>query len=205
MAGPVGRIDEIVVDCRDPVQLATFWAALLGVTPHVRHSTWATVRDPEQGLVVAFQEVPEPKTGKNRFHIDVRVAALEEAIAACLNLGATVEGAIIDDADGSFQVMLDPEGHEPGDLIDHAYLPAMEIAARRPMLVVMRRAGSAGVGRVGGTHPVPDRHSGMDQPSKRPRSGTSLIPALRSASKRGCARRAAAPDRRPYATEGATG
>ncbi len=112
MAGPVGRIDEIVVDCRDPVKLATFWAALLGVTPHVRDSTWATVRDPEQGLVVAFQEVPEPKSGKNRLHIDVQVAALEEAIGACVSLGAKVEGAIIDDADGSFQLMLDPEGHE---------------------------------------------------------------------------------------------
>ncbi len=112
MPGPVGRVDEIVVDCRDRVKLATFWAALLRVTPHVRDSTRATVPDPEQGLVVAFQEVPEPKSGKNRLHIDVQVAALEEAIAACLNLGATVEGAIIDDADGSFQVMLDPEGHE---------------------------------------------------------------------------------------------
>ncbi len=112
MPGPVGRIDEIVIDCRDRVKLATFWAALLRVTPHVRDSTRATVPDPEQGLVVAFQEVPEPKSGKNRLHIDVRVVALEEAIAASVTLGATVEGAIIDDADGSFQVMLDPEGHK---------------------------------------------------------------------------------------------
>ncbi len=112
MARSVGRIDEIVVDCRDPMRLATFWAALLGVTPTVRDATWATVRDPEKGLVVAFQEVPEPKTGKNRLHIDIRVADLESATAECVVLGATAEGPIVDDAQGSFQVMLDPEGHE---------------------------------------------------------------------------------------------
>lgn len=112
MARSVGRIDEIVVDCHNPKELAAFWAALLGVTPEVRDATWATVRDPEKGLVVAFQEVPEPRIGKNRLHIDVRVADLDRATAECVLLGATVEGPIIEDADGSFQVMLDPEGHE---------------------------------------------------------------------------------------------
>ncbi len=112
MAAAVGRIDEIVVDCREPAKLATFWGALLGVTPKVRDATWATVRDPENGLVVAFQEVPEPKAGKNRLHLDVRVADLEAATAACVGLGGTADGPIIEDADGSFQVMRDPEGHE---------------------------------------------------------------------------------------------
>ena len=108
----VAWIDEIVVDCGEPAKLARFWGALLGVTPKVRDATWATVRDPENGFVVAFQEVPEPKVGKNRLHIDVRVADLEEATAACVALGAVAEGPIVEDADGSFQVMRDPEGHE---------------------------------------------------------------------------------------------
>jgi predicted enzyme related to lactoylglutathione lyase len=112
MARSVGRIDEIVVDCRNPRKLATFWATVLGVTPKVRDATWATIRDPESGLILAFQEVPEPKTGKNRLHIDVRVADLERSTAECVLLGATAEGPIIEDTDGSFQVMLDPEGHE---------------------------------------------------------------------------------------------
>ncbi len=111
MVGSIGRIDEIVIDCRDPEKLATFWAALLGVAPAVQ-DTWATLRDPENGLVVAFQEVPEPKAGKNRLHLDVRVADLEEATAACVILGATADGPVVEDADGSFQVMFDPEGHE---------------------------------------------------------------------------------------------
>lgn len=111
MATAVGRVDAIVVDCRDPATLATFWGALLGVAPAIRDRTWATVRDPG-GLVVAFQEVPEPKVAKNRVHIDIRVSDLGPATAACVGLGATVDGAVTEDEDGSFQVMLDPEGHE---------------------------------------------------------------------------------------------
>ncbi len=108
----VGRINEIVVDCRDPGKLSAFWGALLGVEPTIRETAWATVRDPASGLVVAFQAVPEPKTGKNRLHIDVQVADLADATAACVVLGATPEGPVIEDAHGAFQVMLDPEGHE---------------------------------------------------------------------------------------------
>lgn len=108
----VGRVDEIVVGCRDPAELATFWGALLGVEPKVRDATWATVREPDSGLVVAFQAVPEPKAGKNRVHIDIRVAHLEEAVAACVALGAAAEGPIKTDDEGSFQVMTDPEGNE---------------------------------------------------------------------------------------------
>ena len=108
----VGRVDEIVVDCRDPAKLATFWAGLFGVEPKIRDATWATVRDPEGGLVVAFQEVPEPKAGKNRVHIDIRVAHLEDAVAACVALGAAADGPIRTDDEGSFQVMSDPEGNE---------------------------------------------------------------------------------------------
>ena len=108
----VGRVDEIVVDCRDPATLATFWAGLFGVEPKIRDATWATVRASDSGLVVAFQEVPEPKAGKNRVHIDIRVAHLEEAVAACVAIGAVAEGPIKADDQGSFQVMSDPEGNE---------------------------------------------------------------------------------------------
>lgn len=108
----VGRVDEIVVDCRDPANLATFWAALFGVEPKIRDTSWATVRESDSGLRVAFQEVPEPKVGKNRVHIDIRVAHLEEAVAACVALGATAEGPIKADDEGWFQVMSDPEGNE---------------------------------------------------------------------------------------------
>ncbi len=98
MPVPVGRLDEIVVDCRDATKLARFWGALLGVPPAIRDATWATVRDPRNDLVVAFQQVPEPKSGKNRVHVDLRVADIEDARAACVALGATAVGAVVEDA-----------------------------------------------------------------------------------------------------------
>ena len=112
MGEAVGRIGQIVVDCLHPTTLARFWGVLLGAQPALQDPSWASVRDPRSGLVVAFQEVPEPKSGKNRLHIDLEVSNLENATTACIALGATAEGPVVDDDDGSFQVMLDPEGHE---------------------------------------------------------------------------------------------
>ena len=112
MGEAVGRIGEIVVDCLDPAKLAAFWGALLGRQPTIRDASWASVRVPGSGLVMAFQKVPEPKTGKNRLHIDLEVADLKVATAACVVLGATAMGPVIEDDEGSFQVMFDPEGHE---------------------------------------------------------------------------------------------
>lgn len=108
----IGRINEIVVDCLDPTVLATFWSAVLGADAVVTDPDWATVRDRLTGLSVAFQRVTEPKRVKNRVHLDIEVHELAPAVAGCLALGATAVASVIDDEDGAFQVMLDPEGHE---------------------------------------------------------------------------------------------
>ncbi len=112
MDGPVGTIDELVVDCLDPNRLATFWAAVLGREVFVRTPDWVIVSDPSGGLRIAFQRVPEPKQGKNRLHLDVEVADIADATERCVALGATATGPVIKDEQGRFQVMLDPEGHE---------------------------------------------------------------------------------------------
>jgi len=109
---PVGRIDEIVVDCLDPARLATFWSAVFATDAVVRDPDWATVRDPATQLTVAFQRVPEPKQVKNRLHLDVAVPELASATASCVALGASAVGGVVHDEQGAFQVMLDPEGHE---------------------------------------------------------------------------------------------
>ena len=112
MTDAVGRLGAVVVDCHDPASLATFWAAVAGGEPVVRDVAWATVRLPDTGIVIDFQQVPEPKAGKNRLHLDVQVVDLAAATAACVGLGAAAAGPVVVDEDGSFQVMLDPEGHE---------------------------------------------------------------------------------------------
>jgi predicted enzyme related to lactoylglutathione lyase len=112
MNDPIGRIEAVVVDCRDPATLARFWATMLGVEPLVRDATWANVPEPAGGTVLAFQQVPEPKAGKNRLHLDVHVADIAVATARCTELGATVRGRVVTDEQGRFQVMADPEGNE---------------------------------------------------------------------------------------------
>ena len=70
---PVGRLQEVVIDCVDPRRLATFWQQVLGGEIRVESDEWVLVAAPDGGASVSFQRVPEPKAGKNRVHLDVRV------------------------------------------------------------------------------------------------------------------------------------
>lgn len=107
----IGRIDEVVFDCAEPALLAQFWAGVLGGDPTVRDDSWHYVDVP--GFTrLAFQRVPESKSGKNRLHLDVDVPDISAAVTQALALGASVVGERHSDAAGSFQVLLDPEGNE---------------------------------------------------------------------------------------------
>ncbi|MGP3965681.1 VOC family protein [Nonomuraea sp. 3N208] len=105
------RLNQIVVDCRNPHGLVRFWAALLGGDPVDRALGWSHV-EPPGGARLAFQPVAEDKAGKNRLHLDIVVDAIEPAIAEALRLGAARIGETVSDEQGSFQVMSDPEGNE---------------------------------------------------------------------------------------------
>ncbi|MCW2524856.1 MAG: glyoxalase [Frankiales bacterium] len=107
----IGRIDEVVIDCRDPQMLARFWAEVLGGEPTGRDEAWWFIRPPGW-TQLAFQRVPEPKSVKNRLHLDVEVADLAVATEQAQALGARRVGAVHHDVAGSFQVLLDPEGNE---------------------------------------------------------------------------------------------
>src|SRR5215469_6393678 len=89
---------QVVFDAAEPSKLAEFWALALGYVtepPPPGFSTWedfarsinlpeeqwgdqASLIDPEgAGPRIYIQRVPEPKTAKNRVHLDVRVAGRE--------------------------------------------------------------------------------------------------------------------------------
>jgi hypothetical protein len=70
---------------------------------------YATLHTPE-GLALDFLPVPEPKTGKNRLHLDGRSRDFATAVAQALALGATRADDIY--AGGRWQVLRDPEGNE---------------------------------------------------------------------------------------------
>ncbi|MFF9504164.1 VOC family protein [Streptomyces sp. NPDC014656] len=105
------HVQELVLDCGDPAALVRFWAGLLGGEPVDRGPDWSYV-DPPGFVRVAFQRVPEGKTVKNRLHLDVEVTDPEEAADTVAPLGAVRVGGLVTDAQGSFQVMRDPEGNE---------------------------------------------------------------------------------------------
>jgi hypothetical protein len=64
-------------DAADPRPLAAFWAPALGYVdePGYDDPDGASIIDPlGAGPAIGFLRVPEPKTAKNRMHIDIRVA-----------------------------------------------------------------------------------------------------------------------------------
>ncbi len=118
----MSAIREIVFDCERPRRLARFWAAVLdgyrvrpyddaelarlaalGLTPE----TDPTVLVDGPGPSLCFQQVREPKTIKNRVHLDVAVGDRKLEVARLAALGASVKREARD-----YTVLLDPEGNE---------------------------------------------------------------------------------------------
>jgi predicted enzyme related to lactoylglutathione lyase len=108
----IGTLHEIVFDCPNPEALARFWQALIGGEVDVESSDWAVLDGDDDGFYLGFQRVPEGKSAKNRVHLDVEVDDLATAIDEAEQLGARKIGALVEEEDGSFQVMADPAGNE---------------------------------------------------------------------------------------------
>ena len=132
---------QIVIDCADPHGLADWWAEALGwhVEPQeeafirrmielgaaseddtMRHRgalVWragAAINSPDPNRPrVLFQLVPEPKTGKNRVHFDVRVGPERQQaeVARLVAVGAT-ELWRASQGPHAWVTMADPEGNE---------------------------------------------------------------------------------------------
>ena len=135
---------QVTFDSADPAALAAFWAEALhyvpqpppdgfdswdavyeaeGASPEER-TAWAALVDPDgSGPRLYFQRVPEPKTAKNRVHLDLRAAAgvppegredaLEAECTRLVALGARrLRRLEADGVDAVCIVMADPEGNE---------------------------------------------------------------------------------------------
>ena len=99
----------VCVDAGDPASLAGFWAALLGgeVTVDDDGDAWVELDGCPR---LDFLKVPEPKTVKNRLHLDLAVTDVAAATAEALALGASLADDVYDG--GRWQVLRDPEGNE---------------------------------------------------------------------------------------------
>lgn len=141
---------QLTIDCADPARLVTFWAAALGYHPEDPpdgHASWGgfwraigvpadelpadddgpdSIVDPAgAGPRIWFQQVPEPKTVKNRLHLDVRASAgravplaqrraeVDAAVDRLVAAGATVQRVLSEEGLDHYAVVLtDPEGNE---------------------------------------------------------------------------------------------
>jgi hypothetical protein len=131
---------QVTFDCADPHPLADWWAETLGwqvepsneafirkmvdqghaseaeTTTHRGVLVWrsgAAIVEPDSGRRVLFQVVPEPKTVKNRVHLDVRVGVdrIEDELSRLTARGARFlhrgqQGPY------SWVTLADPEGNE---------------------------------------------------------------------------------------------
>jgi hypothetical protein len=103
--------EQVIVDAADPVALGRWWATAL---------EWVVVNDdpeefeirpaPDRPPGLLFGRVAEPKTVKNRLHLDFRPDDRDAAVARLLDLGAT--HADIGQGEQSWVVLRDPEGNE---------------------------------------------------------------------------------------------
>lgn len=106
------RFTHIVVDCAEMRPIAQFWSALLGWPVTFEDHEEMYIEDEHMGIV--FGEVPEPKTVKNRVHLDLAsadTAQQKETVERALKLGAR-HADIGQGDDAPFVVLADPEGNE---------------------------------------------------------------------------------------------
>ena len=133
---------QVVIDAADPAAVAEFWAAALGYVvqpPPPGFDSWpdflrqagvpedlwdsrSAVVDPDgHGPRIFIQKVPEPKTLKNRVHLDVQVGAgvepaqrrevVAREVERLTGLGARTS-QVFDEMGEHWVVMTDPEGNE---------------------------------------------------------------------------------------------
>lgn len=108
----------IQFDCRDGRRAAAFWAEALGYRAFGSSGPYRSIVPPDGviGPKLVFQEVVEPKTSKNRMHLDIDLdpgADLEAEVARLRALGATLASADPIAEEGMrWYVLRDPEGNE---------------------------------------------------------------------------------------------
>lgn len=140
---------QVTFDCADIDRLVEFWSAALDYVPEPPPAgfaswkeRWLSMGIPEeelggaengsgaivdpagQGPRIWFQQVPEPKTVKNRLHLDFiaaggeyagpeRKARVEAEVERLIGLGATRLSVLHPEGSSYYGVVLaDPEGNE---------------------------------------------------------------------------------------------
>jgi hypothetical protein len=105
----------LIVDAADPRRLAEFWMAVLGWQPTGQYGDGVVeIADPSgRRPSLTFLPSSEPKTSKNRLHIDVNPIGCDQddEVERVIGLGAR-KIDIGQGTDKTWVVLADPEGNE---------------------------------------------------------------------------------------------
>ena len=111
------RWQSLCVDSTEPGPIAHWWAELLGWRITFEDADEVVLEPPagclEDGVVpdLLFLKVPEPKTVKDRLHIDLRPDDQAAEVARAEALGAR-RVDVGQSEDDSWVVLADPDGNE---------------------------------------------------------------------------------------------
>ena len=105
-------VGSVVIDCNDFEAMYAFWSGALGYIPRdPPEQGWAVLQDPAGMHVnVSLQQVPEPRMGKNRLHLDLYTGDQDGEVRRLLDLGATRYPRSPDPGE-DFVTLQDPEGN----------------------------------------------------------------------------------------------
>lgn len=105
-------VENVTFDCADPRRLAEFWSKATGYQIEQQSEDMVTL-SPENGSRpnLLFIKVPEPRTVKNRVHVDFGVSDIEAEATRLIELGAT-RGETHRGDGFVWAVMADPVGNE---------------------------------------------------------------------------------------------
>ena len=105
----------VTIDCADVPAQTRFWGALLGRPPADGLSAEHAALLPGEGTGgprLVLNKVPEPKTAKNRVHLDLITQQAEAETRRVLTLGATVLRVFEENGRHRWTTFADPEGNE---------------------------------------------------------------------------------------------
>jgi predicted enzyme related to lactoylglutathione lyase len=104
---------EIVLDCADVDAQADFWAAALGYERFGAAGQYRSLVPGagRRGTKLVLQQVDEPKTVKNRVHLDVIASDIDAEATRLIALGAQRREDFAEHGH-RWIAMVDPEGNE---------------------------------------------------------------------------------------------
>jgi predicted enzyme related to lactoylglutathione lyase len=106
-------IASVTIDCADPRSLVGFWREALGWRIDYDKDDGAVLSDPDgRSPMLYLQRVPEPKSGKNRAHLDLSTDDYKTELDRLIGLGASVVRESEGPGGQPSAVMADPQGNE---------------------------------------------------------------------------------------------